>query len=141
MRSPVITRNAGLRRLVVVMANSKLTISCSKLASLVNIQTCGSYIWMKFWTARVAAKAKAKRIGFIGPSGFQVVGGGHRAGAGLVLAGAGQFGDLADVAEVVERPFIQHLRHGELAILLMQGEAIARPGGAGAGGPHCVRHW
>ena len=29
--------------------------------------------------------------GFIGPSGFQVVGGGHRAGAGLVLAGAGQF--------------------------------------------------
>lgn len=68
-------------------------------------------------------------IGFIGPSGFQVVGGGHPAGASLVLAGAGQFGDLADVAEVVKRPFIQHLRHGDLAILLMQGEAIARAGG------------
>src|SRR5437773_5292204 len=68
-------------------------------------------------------------IGFIGPSGFQVVGDGHRAGAGLVLASAGQFGDLADVAEVVEHPFIQHLRHGDLAVLLVKGEAIARAGG------------
>jgi hypothetical protein len=33
MRSPVITTNAGLRRLAVAMANSKLTVSCSKLAS------------------------------------------------------------------------------------------------------------
>src|SRR5258706_3879577 len=44
-------------------------------------------------------------IGFFGPSGFQVVGGGHGAGPGLVLAGAGELGDLANVAEIVERPF------------------------------------
>ena len=32
-----------------------------------------------------------------------------------VLSRAGQLGDLADVAEVVERPFVQHLRQGDLA--------------------------
>ena len=39
----------------------------------------------------------------------QIVGVGHGAGAGVVLAGADQSGDLADVAELVEFPCIQYL--------------------------------
>jgi len=32
---------------------------------LVNIPNCGSDIWMKFWAARVAAKAKVKRAAWV----------------------------------------------------------------------------
>src|SRR5437868_14929169 len=59
------------------------------------------------------------------PLGFQVVGGRDRAGAGVVLAGARQLDHLPDVAEIVERPFIQHLRERDLAILLVEGGARA----------------
>jgi len=32
---------------------------------LVNIPNCGSDIWMKFWAARVVAKAKVKRAAWV----------------------------------------------------------------------------
>ena len=46
-----------------------------------------------------------------------------------VFSGADQLGDLPDVAQIVERPFVQHLRQGDLAVLLVHRYAIAGAGG------------
>jgi hypothetical protein len=59
---------------------------------------------------------------------LQPVGRSQRAGAIFVFSGTSQFGDLPDVTDIVHRPFVQHLRQGDFAVLLMDGDAIARAG-------------
>jgi hypothetical protein len=44
IRSPVITTNAGFSRFALALANSRFTVSCSKLAFFVNMPNCGSDI-------------------------------------------------------------------------------------------------
>jgi len=56
----------------------------------------------------------------------------ERAGGGEVFAGADELGDLADVAEIVHRPFVEHLGEGDFAGFLVAGAAVAGAAGEGA---------
>ncbi|HEV3279287.1 MAG TPA: hypothetical protein VG860_21025 [Terriglobia bacterium] len=44
IRSPVITTNAGFSRFAAAMANSRFTVSSSRLAFFMNMPNCGSHI-------------------------------------------------------------------------------------------------
>ena len=57
--------------------------------------------------------------------GFKLIEAGQRTRARQVFARAHQFRDLPDVSQIVQRPFVQHLRQGDRAHLLVDRRALA----------------
>src|SRR3981189_1749946 len=65
------------------------------------------------------------REGFVERSWLEVVKAGERSCAREIFARADQLRHLADVAEIVQRPFVQHLRKRDRAYLFVYGRARA----------------